>query len=363
MSSKSNTMSDMDNKMKCIIKTSNCKGYEYTDIKVPEPGDGELLVKVILVSMCGSDIVLYNWDKVGRSIASLPFIPGHECVAEIVHTGPNCTSEFVVGARVCCENHFYCGMCYQCQNDQKHICQNMSQYGHGKGTMHGGFSQFSIIPAKYAYILKTGLNSELACLLEPFGVSHQGVEMLSPKDETVLIQGCGPIGLYAVALCKYFGANKIIATDVVECRLELAKSLGADVLVDGKREDLKERVFMETNNDGVGCLLEASGAQPLVNNCFQMLRKGGTVVLIGIPKSPLHVENVGRDVLFKSLTLHTVHGRKIFSTWEKCEQLLAEKKIDISCTISSRYGMSQFEEAFKTLLSGSGCKILIDPHS
>ena len=97
--------------------------------------------------------------------------------------------------------------------------------------------------------------------------------------------------------------------------------------------------------------MEASGAQPLVNNCFSLLRKGGVVVLVGIPKSPLHVENVGRDVLFKSLTLHTIHGRKIFHTWEKCENILHNKIIDISPTISHRFPMSRQEEAFKVLQS------------
>jgi len=117
----------------------------------------------------------------------------------------------------------------------------------------------------------------------------------------------------------------------------------------------------ETTNDGVGCLLEASGAQPLVNNCFQMLRKGGTVVLIGVPKKALFVENVNRDILFKSLTLHTVHGRKIFHTWEHCERILADGKIDISATISHRFGMSEWEQAFEALMSGKCCKIMIDP--
>lgn len=349
--------------MKCLMKQKPAASYDLIDMEIPTPKEGELLVKIVKSSICGSDIALYNWNEVAQTIAKVPFIPGHESVGEIVEVGAGCGEEYKIGLNVCCENHFYCGECYQCLHDQRHICQNLSQYGHGKGTIHGGFSQFSIIPARYAYILKTNIDLELACLLEPFGVSHQGVEKLEPKDETVLVQGCGPIGLYAVGLCKYFGASKIIATDIIDERLELARQLGADILINGMKENLQERVMAETNGDGVGRLLEASGAQPLVNDCFQMLRKGGTVVLVGIAKKPLHIENVGRDILFKSLTLHTVHGRTIFHTWEECEKILAEKKVDIKATISHRYSMSNWDKAFATLLSGKCCKIMIDPQS
>lgn len=350
-------------KMKCLVKQREVPGYDFVEQNIPEPLEGELLVKCIKSSICGSDINLFAWNDVARKIAKVPFTPGHEGVSEIIKIGPNCPSEYKTGQTVCCENHFYCGKCYQCLNDQMHICQNLSQYGHGKGTVHGGFSEYSIIPARYAYILKTDLDPELACLLEPFGVSHQGVEKLEPKNETVLVQGCGPIGLYAISLCKYFGARKIIATDIVDERLQLAKGLGADVLINGLTENLHDRVLMETDGDGVGRLLEASGAQPLVNQSFKMLRKGGVVVLVGIPKKPLHVEDVIPDFLMKSLTLHTIHGRRIFHTWEKCEQILASKAIDIWSTISHRFGMSQWEKAFETLMSGKCCKIMIDPQA
>ncbi len=140
--------------MKCLMKSDDVVGYKYIDMDVPEPGEGELLVKILAVSMCGSDIVLYDWNDIGKSIAKLPFIPGHECVGEIVKVGSNCLPGYHAGVRVCCENHFFCGECYQCLHDQKHICQNLRQYGHGGGTMHGGFSQFSIIPARYAAFIK-----------------------------------------------------------------------------------------------------------------------------------------------------------------------------------------------------------------
>ncbi|XP_065191971.1 L-threonine 3-dehydrogenase-like [Sycon ciliatum] len=356
-------MAAVPDSMTGLLKSNPTKSYDLTTLPVPKPESGELLVKVLRASICGSDIMLYNWTEGARVIASLPFTPGHECVAEIVSVGSDVGAEFEVGKRVCCENHYYCGHCYQCTHDQRHICQNLSQYGHGKGTVHGGCSQYSIIPARYAYLLKTSLDNDIACLLEPFGVAHQACEALEPSGDTVLVQGCGPIGIFCVALCNLMGASKIIVTDIVDDKLELARTFGATVLVNGLKENLKEAVMRETGGDGVGRLVEASGVAPMLNNCFTLLRKGGTVLAVGLPKAPLHVENPLPDVMFKSLTLRTVHGRKIFSTWEKSEEILASGKIDISPVITHRFPLTKFEDAFAALFSGAACKIILDPQT
>ncbi|XP_065067664.1 L-threonine 3-dehydrogenase-like [Rhopilema esculentum] len=347
--------------MKALIKDGDFESYKLATLNKPVPNEGELLIKILKVSICGSDIALYKWNDVGKSIASLPFIPGHECVGMIEAIGENCPPEYREGQRVCCENHFFCGECYQCSHDQQNVCQNMGQYGHGRGTMHGGCSVYSIIPARYCYILKTDIDDNKACILEPFGVAHNACEELKPQNDTVLVQGCGAIGLMSIGIIKWMGASKIIATDIFDQKLEKAKIMGADVVVNGRNENLKDVVFKETDGNGAGRILEASGAQPLVNESFQLLRKGGRCVFVGIPKEPLHVENVGRDIIFKSLTLKTVHGRKIFRSWEESEKLIHENKVDVSCIITHDYPMSKFEEAFRILFDGEGCKIILDP--
>ncbi|XP_028414127.1 uncharacterized protein LOC114537195 [Dendronephthya gigantea] len=347
--------------MKALVKEAEGTSYKYMDYPVSEPGEGELLVKVTKVSICGSDLNLYLWNEVAKKIAKLPFIPGHECVGEIVKVGPSCSDSFRVGLRVCCENHYFCGKCYQCLHGQENICQNLKQYGLGKGTIHGGCCQYTIIPSRYAYVVKTDISDNAACLLEPFGVSHLAMEKLEPTNETVLIQGCGPIGLMATGIAKAMGAKKIIATDIIECRLELARRMGANVLVNGRNENLAKVVLRETNGDGVGRILEASGNADLMNNCFKLLRKGGVVVLVGLTKKALHVDEFLQDILFKSLTIKTLHGRNIFSTWEKAEKMLHQKEVDIDAVISHIIPLSKFEQAFELLLSGKACKILMDP--
>ncbi|CAB4040459.1 L-threonine 3-dehydrogenase, partial [Paramuricea clavata] len=311
--------------MKALVKEKEGVSYKYMDYPVSGPDEGELLVRVTRTSICGSDLNLYSWNEVARTIAKVPFIPGHECVGEIIKVGAGCPDSFKIGQRVCCENHYFCGKCYQCLHGQENICQHLNQYGHGNGTVHGGCCQYTIIPARYAYVLRTDISDNAACLLEPFGVSHLAMEKLEPADESVLIQGCGPIGLMATGIAKAMGAKKIIVTDIVEQKLELAKKLGADILVNGKRQSLAEVVFRETDGYGVGRILEASGNADLLSNCFKLLRKGGVVVLVGLVKQAFHVEDFLKDILFKSLTIKTLHGRHIFSTWEKAEKMLHQR--------------------------------------
>lgn len=147
---------DIPKSMKALIKRTEVESYEYTDIPVPEPKGDEVLIKVDAVSICGSDIALYRWNEVARVIATTPFIPGHESSGTVVKCGPEATVP--VGTKVGVENHFYCEDCFQCKNDLREICTNMGQYGHGRKTMHGGCSEYSIVSSKYLYTITRGLS-------------------------------------------------------------------------------------------------------------------------------------------------------------------------------------------------------------
>ncbi|XP_003382382.1 PREDICTED: uncharacterized protein LOC100635091 [Amphimedon queenslandica] len=347
--------------MKALVKESATESYIYKDVLVPQPGQGELLVKVKKVAICGSDITLYKWGEIAKTIAAIPFTPGHETVGEIVQLGSDVPQEYQIGKRICVENHYYCGHCYQCMHGQPHICQNLNQFGHGKGTPYGGCSEYTIVPAKYAYLLQTDLDDSKAAILEPCGVAHQALDAINPIGEDILIQGCGPIGLFAIGLAKVMGATKIIACDIVDAKLKVASQVGADVTVNCKTQNLKEIIMQETSNNGIGRLLDATGVVPMINNCFSLLRKGGSIVLVGLPKEPLHIEDPLPNVVFKSLTLKTVHGRRIFKDWIEPERFLKENKVNTDPIITHDFPMSQFEEAFATLMSGAGCKILMTP--
>jgi len=265
---------------------------------------------------------------------------------------------------VCAETHIPCNACYQCTHGVPHICQKMGLFGHGVGTLQGGCAQYAVVRTDALYKLKTNLPAHLGALMEPFGVSHHAVEEVGVAGDDLLVIGCGPIGLFAIAIAKAMGATKVIACDILELRLNIAKQLGCDVVIDIKDRGisyLKERVLEETSGNGIGCVLECSGAPDLVNGQFSLMRKGGRCVLVGLPKAPLHVDNVLQDFIFRSITVKTIHGRKMFHTWEEAEKLI--QKVNIEPVISHDLPMSQFEDAFGALLSGSASKILMDPHA
>ncbi|XP_052789831.1 L-threonine 3-dehydrogenase-like [Mya arenaria] len=345
--------------MKVLIKNHEMESYEYTDMDVPEPEGDEVLIKVDAVSICGSDIPLYKWSPMARVIATVPFIPGHEAAGTVVKCGPEADLE--IGSRVGVENHFNCGDCFQCRQDQREICQHMGQYGHGRKTKHGGCSEYSIVPQKYLFKITKDLSAEEITMMEPLGVAHNGVERLRVEGEDVLVVGCGPIGLLAQRLAKVMGAKRVIGADIEDWKLQLAKDMGTDVVINTRNQDIKQVIMELTDWTGIGRICECSGVAAMVNSCFSYLRKGGRVVLIGLPKQPLTFEHPLPDIMFKCVTIKTVHGRRMYHTWEAVEALLASHQVDVTKVISHRFPMSNFREAFEVLFNGTACKIVMDP--
>lgn len=352
--------SKLSNKMMALVKKDENEGYQYEQVETPSPQNDEVLVQVKKVALCGSDINLYVWNATAKVIASLPFTPGHEATGVVVQLGPN-VKNLKIGDRIAVENHFYCGDCFQCKESRGDICSNMSQYGHGKGTIYGGCSQYSIVPEKYCYKLQYGVSDTEAVLLEPMGVAHNAIERLEVKNENVLVIGCGPVGLFAIACAKALGATTVYAADILPGRLELATKMGADVVINSKDADVRSEIMRLTDQVGIGRICEASGNVRMLNGCFKYLRKGGRVSILGLPKQPLHIDDVLQDIVFKSLTITTVHGRRIFHTWNECEKLIADKKVNPSMLVTHDLPLSEHHDAFTTLLSGKCCKVLLDP--
>ena len=344
--------------MKAVVKARPEPGYEYAEVVAPRPRGDEALLRVRKAAICGTDILIYKWGQLAaKVVGELPFIPGHECVADVVEVGEE-VENVAPGDRVCAETHIPCETCYQCTHGMKHICRNLVLFGHAT---NGCFAEYAVIPARAVYKLRTGIPDEQACLLEPFGVSLRGVEAADVAGETLVVTGCGPIGVFAVAIARHVGAEKIIAAEPSARRRELAGQMGADVVVDPSGAGLREVVLDETSGDGAGCVIECSGAPDVVSGVFSCLRKGGTIVQLGNPKGPVHVENVIPDFMQKELTLETLHGRRMFQTWETAEGLLADGKVDIAPAITHTFPMSRINEAMGPILAGEACKVILDP--
>ncbi len=348
----------MTETMTAVAKVRREPGYEVLQKEMPRPGPREVLLRVERAAVCGTDILLYKWDPLVHGlVASLPFIPGHECCGEVVAVGAE-VENVPVGVRACAETHIACGQCYQCSHGMPHICRNLVLFGH---QTDGCFAEYARVPAGSVYVLTRDLPPEVASLLEPFGVSLRGVEAAEVQGEDLLVYGCGPIGLGAVAAAKAAQARRVIATEVNPVRTELARRMGADLVFDPRETDVREAVLDATSRDGAGCVIEASGAAGAVAQCLACLRKGGRLVVLGNPKAPVKVTNVMRDFMHKEVTLKTLHGRRMYRTWRKAEALLAEGNVDIRPLITHTFPLSGIEQAMEAILTGRACKVELDP--
>lgn len=294
-----------------------------------------------------------------EKIAKPPFIPGHEGCGIVVGRGQGVT--IPLGVRVIPDSHVPCNLptCYHCTHDSRHLCPRMVLLGHH---IDGVFAQYVVAPAHACYPLRTALPARLACVLEPFGVAYRTVEMIGPvAGETVLISGCGPIGLFAAAVCKKRGAFKVIACDISDYRLEIARQVGADLCVNTEQlsvEELSALLLSESQEVGPGCIIEASGAPVMVNNAFTWIRKCGRMCFVGLPKAPLHIEDPLNSFVFKEVTVKTVHGRHHWRTFERVESLLASGSLpEVEHILTDVFPLWGIDEAFTKVLDGKACKV------
>ena len=178
--------------------------------------------------------------------------------------------------------------------------------------------------------------------------------------KNVAVIGCVPIGLFAVACSRAMGAANIIATDVVNERLQLSGKVGADESLNPAKGDITEEILKMTQGVGVDVFIDASGSVEAIKQGFKYLRKGGEVALIGLPSEPIEL-NLGPDIIFKEAKIIGIHGREMFRTWTKMENMLDNGLLNIDPIISHSKPLSEFEEAFELIKTGKGCKVILDP--
>ena len=346
--------------MKAIMKTEEKEGFELRELPVPKVGRKDVLIKVRAAAICGSDLKFYKWVPwCKKVIKSLPFIPGHECAGEVTAVGRD-IQNIKVGDKVAAETHVPCGVCWQCRHHRPHTCENMELFGH---TLNGGFAEFALIPGAAARRIPQEIPFDYGCLLEPMGIPFRAVERGDVKGESVVVIGCGPIGQFAIAFSKIFGAETIIGLDVNEKRLSIAKKMGATHLINVEKKGfLQEIKLLTKDSDGVGVVIDASGSARAMKEAFSYLRVGGRFVILGQTDGPL-VLNPSMDIIFKEAQIIGLFGRKIWDTWEKTEKLLTSGAIDPNPLITHRFPLNEHEQAFLTALSGEGCKVLFIPDS
>lgn len=349
---------DIPKKMWAIVKQKPGKGAEYIEMDVPQVGPGEVLVKVKATAICGTDIHVYQWNTWAQNnfhnaYGKLPRVMGHEFSGEVVVVGDGVT-KVKPGDKIAAETHIPCGQCFQCRTGDQHNCLHLRRF------KDGIYGEYALIPEFSAEKIPESIPYEEACLFEPFGVAVHGASYVRMVGDTVTVIGAGPIGLFTIVMAKAMGASTIFASDLSEYRLSLAKIAGADVLINPAKENPVEKVKDITGGLGAGVVFETSGNVKAAKQGFELLRKCGSYVMIGLSSEPL-VLDAGQDIAWKGAKIYGVYGRDNFTTWEIAKNLLGSKKIDLKPFITHRFKYPEYQEAFELAITGAAGKIVLLP--
>ncbi len=341
-------------------------GFVMRDVPMPvldekkNPDDAlSVILKIRYAGVCGSDRGLWYrtafkdmvHDSLAREKKTLR-ITGHEFLGEIVDAGSMVRrlyydadeknpAKIEVGSLVSGDSHVTCGRCYQCRIGEGHVCLNEAILGI---SIDGIFAEYVKIPAKNLWAVdESRVRPEVAAIYDPFGNAVHAMTKVDFRGQRVAIFGCGPIGLFAVLLARYFGAAKIIAVDVNPANLKTAKELGAHetILIEKskKQNDWEsdkgtvEKIMELTYGKGVDISMEMAGPPSSVNNCIETTRRGGHVIVFGIKDGNMTIPNFSRNVIVRGLTIHGVIGRRIFGTWQIAQRMLSDRSNGIQDAI------------------------------
>jgi threonine 3-dehydrogenase len=374
--------------MKAIRKMAPRPGaLEWADVDVPPCGPSEVLLRVRAASLCGTDAHIYNWDGSVRDMILAttdqlrrPRIIGHEFCGEVVEVGrdvrgvgEHASEPIRVGDLVSAESHIVCGECYQCRRGQFHVCTRERILGVHRD---GGFAEYIALPASCAWINDPAVVPvEVACVEEPFGNAVHAATEYDPHGQCVVIVGSGPIGLFTIIVAAAFGAARIVAIDTTPFRLDLASRVGAHATLRstpapagdaGARAHERERIVGLIHEAAspyeADLVFEMSGHPDAIDTALRAVRRGGKVILFGLPKeSAITFERYAEDVIFGGVTLKGIIGRKLYDTWKRTRELVSRPDVraKIRTVITHSVPFARYEEAFQKMIARESGKVVL----
>jgi threonine 3-dehydrogenase len=344
--------------MRAIVKSGPHRGADYvTDHPEPAPAPDEVLIEVAAVSICGTDREMFEWTPAAEAFGlRFPVVLGHEFAGRVIAAG-SAVSRVKVGDRVACETHIPCGRCYLCRTGDGHNCLDM-----GLVAMHrdGAFAERITMPEHVCFVLPDELSWEAGALLEPAGVAWHAMQRshYAAAASSVVVTGCGPVGLLVQEFARHLGATEILAIDPNPYRRSLAAERGATVF--SAPEELRDHVRTRyTDRGGVDVAFEASGAPGTLELLFEVVRREARIVTIGHPSRPVELD-VARYINKKGVILSGVFGRRIWDTWEELAAVLASGRVDLDWMVSHRLPLGELEPVME-LLAGEANKIVLLP--
>ncbi len=338
--------------MKAIAKAAAAPGADLIEVPEPQIKPGHVKVRVQYGSVCGTDLHIYDWDAWAASRIKPPRIIGHEFAGVVEQVGEG-VSLLKPGDFIATESHIICGKCRQCSLGQGHVCPNTRILG---VDVDGGFAKWAVIPEANARKTSADIPPEIACMQDPLGNAVHTALAGPVEGQDILITGLGPIGLFAAAVCKLLGAKSVSGTEISPLRIEIAKRMGVDLVVNPTAEDA-EKTLADRYPDGVDGVLEMSGHPAMLDLGLKCVRPGGRVSLLGV----YHDETVPvklNDAIFKGLDIQCIVGRRLWETWAQMSALLATGQLDVTPVITHRLHYTEFNRAMELMKRGEAGKVV-----
>jgi len=339
--------------MKALVKSRPEPGLWMEDVPVPEPGAGEVLVKIHKTGICGTDLHIHNWDEWAREHVRPPTVIGHEFAGTVAALGAGVRG-FKEGDVVSGEGHVVCGQCRNCMAGRRHLCKDTEGVGVDRA---GAFAEYLCIPASNVWYAGDSVLTDVLAFFDPLGNATHTALSFDLVGEDVLITGAGPIGIMAAAVARHVGARYVVVTDVNPYRLELARKMGATLALDVRQRKVEDAQRELGMREGFDVGLEMSGNPDALRSMLENMRHGGGVALLGILPHDTRID-WGR-MIFGSLVIKGIYGREMFETWYKMTAMI-QSGLDVAPVLTHRFGVDEYELGFEVMRSGECGKVVLD---
>ncbi|MGA0566965.1 L-threonine 3-dehydrogenase [Rathayibacter sp. KR2-224] len=343
--------------MKALYKAQAGPGLALVDRPEPVPAEDEVKIRVLRTGICGTDLHIRRWDDWAASAVVAPLIPGHEFFGEVVEVGP-LVHEVVVGDLVSGEGHIVCGMCRNCRAGRRQMCIRTKGLGVQRD---GAFAEYLTLPGTNVWVHHESIDPDVGAIFDPLGNAVHTALAFPLVGEDVLVAGCGPIGLMAIAIARHVGARFIVGTDISKDRLAMASRMGADLVVDVSEDTMRNAQRTLGMREGFDVGFEMSGAPTALPQMIENMNHGGRIAMLGLPSGPIAID--WGIVVTHMLTLKGIYGREMFETWNAMDAMLQTSGVlreAIGSIISERMPASEWERGFEAAASAHGGKVILD---
>lgn len=339
--------------MKAIIWRGD-RDIEYTDYPEPQVKDNEVKLKVL---SCGFCVTEYHIMTGKIKLCEPPHVLGHEICGRVIEAGAKVESD-IIGKRVVVETYVGCGKCEYCKSGQKHLC---SAGEIGYPPYQGGEAEYVCVPRSCVHFLPDDITDDEAGIMEaavcPFGAIMEN----DVKDKTVLVYGAGIAGLSFIQAAKLFGARKVMCVVRNEVKKQQARYFGADVVIDSERENVADRVSEETDGYGADFFADATGVKNIIEQGFSQIKRGGKIILYGLPDKNERIEISVFDVILNQITICGYTGNS--KAWEEIMRYIREGRFNLRDMVTMVLPLSETKKAMETLDSKPAdmIKIVLKP--